>query len=59
VGDWVLSKVLVMVDEIWQPPLAIDNITSLTDRVGQRAGATTEHSHFANIAMFLLYKLEE
>ena len=43
------AKVLVVVDEIWQPSLAVDDITSLTDGVGQGAWTTAEHSHLAHL----------
>ena len=54
-----LAEVLVVVNKIWQPPLAVDDVTSLTDWVGQRTGTTAEHTHFAHVAVLFLNKFQE
>ena len=44
-----LTKVLVVMDEVWQLPLLVDGLAGRADAVGERAGAAAEHAHFAHL----------
>ena len=44
-----LTEVLVVVDEVGQLPLPVDGLARRAHRVGERAGAATEDTHFAHL----------